>query len=146
MINIIQNESIFESNCQAIVNPVNCIGVMGAGLAKAFKTKYPNNFIHYKRMCDKNLLRLGTCYTFKENEKLIVNFPTKNHFNDLSSYQYISLGLDALIRHCEFYKISSIAIPALGCGLGKLRFDRVLDIISAKLSSLNIQIDVYEPY
>ena len=145
MIKLIQNGDIFESGCQAIVNPVNCVGVMGAGLAKKFKANYPNNFENYKSICNKNLLKIGTCFTTKEKDKLIVNFPTKKHFSDLSSYNDISDGLDALIRHIERFQITSIAIPALGCGLGKLRFDRVLNLLTFKLGLLNIQVDVYEP-
>ena len=137
---------IFNSSVDALVNPVNCVGVMGAGLAKDFKEKYPDNYIHYKNICDKNLLKIGTCFSYCENGKYIVNFPTKEHFNQASEYSHIEAGLDALVRHIQKYNIKSIAIPPLGCGLGGLDKKIVKQlIIKYLLKNLesNILVELY---
>lgn len=70
---------ILESDSQALVNAVNCVGIMGAGLAKQFKTKYPNMYKHYKDSCNKGYLSIGKLCCFKEKNKIIINFPTKIH-------------------------------------------------------------------
>lgn len=127
---------IFKSKAFAIVNPVNCVGVMGKGLALQFKKNYPQNYLEYKKHCDSGSLEIGKCFSFFENNKLIVNFPTKNHWKDQSTYSYIKLGLIALERHIEHYKIESIAIPKLGCGLGGLNFAIVKPMIVETLSKL----------
>jgi O-acetyl-ADP-ribose deacetylase (regulator of RNase III) len=145
MINLIYNGNIFNSTCEALVNPVNCVGIMGAGLAKVFKSKYPSNFEKYKSACDANTLKVGTCLTTYENGKYIINFPTKIHYSEESEYSYISDGLDALIRHCNHYQIKSVAIPAIGCGLGGLSFGKVLRMIECKLQFLDLNIEVFKP-
>lgn len=129
-------KDIFTSEMQALVNPVNCVGVMGAGLALQFKHRYPQNFIEYKNCCDQNLLKIGTCLTTFENGKYIINFPTKLHWKDPSEYRYIQLGLKALVRHIKHYNIASIAVPKLGAGLGGLQGSMVEQMIVHALSSL----------
>ncbi len=137
------DQNIFTSKAQALVNPVNCVGVMGAGLAKQFKQKYPNNFNRYHDICKSELLTIGKCLTVAEAGKLIVNFPTKDHWQNDSKIEYILEGMKALLRHIEKYKIESIAIPALGCGLGKLDKDQVRLIIENSLKDLNIEVELY---
>lgn len=136
------DKDIFESVCICIVNPVNCVGVMGKGLAKQFKTRYPTNFIKYKHACDEGLLLPGKCLTVLDREKYIMNFPTKLDFRNPSMYEYIETGMDALIRHILHFHINSIAIPPLGCGLGGLNYISVKSIIIQKLNSSNLPEDL----
>ncbi len=138
-----QNCNIFDSRCQAIVNPVNCVGIMGAGLAKQFKLRYPLNFNKYQSVCNSGLLQIGKCYTVEETGVLIINFPTKNHWKNPSQLNFISLGMDALIKHIDKFKIKSIAIPALGCGLGGLEPESVKQIIIDKLKPIDIEVELY---
>lgn len=112
---------ILESDSQALVNAVNCVGIMGAGLAKQFKTKYPNMYKHYKDSCNKGYLSIGKLCCFKEKNKIIINFPTKIHWKNSSQLSFIDKGLDALILAIYKYDIKSISIPMLGCGLGQLK-------------------------
>lgn len=142
---IFKRGDIFASTAQAIVNPVNCVGIMGAGLAKECKKRYPMNFIHYEKMCKSKLLQIGKCLTVLENNKLIVNFPTKEHWRNPSKYEYIESGLQALIKHVVHYQIKSIAIPALGCGLGGLEFDVVKQLIQTTVSKLDLEVELYLP-
>lgn len=136
---------IFDSECEAIVNPVNCVGVMGKGLAKQFKEKFPENFQRYKQCCDSKQLTIGRCLTVSEAGKLIINFPTKDHYKYPSQEAYIEQGLDALVRHISHFKIKSIAIPPLGCGLGGLDYRVVKNMIINGLKSLDIQLELYLP-
>ena len=89
-ITIIENRNIFDSHCQVLVNPINCVGVMSKGIALEMKNKYPEMFLKYKELCDKNLLDIGKLWLYKiSEEKQILNFPTKKDWKDLSHYKYI---------------------------------------------------------
>jgi O-acetyl-ADP-ribose deacetylase (regulator of RNase III) len=141
---------IFKEEVEAIVNPVNCVGVMGRGLALEFKKRFPENFKMYKESCligdvipGRMLVTFGGCvkpYIF------IINFPTKRHWKDLSCLEDISLGLDRLRLGLINNEVKSIAIPALGCGLGSLKWWVVKELISSKLNNLDVNIVVFEPY
>ena len=82
MIEFKYNEDIFKTECEVIVNTVNCIGVMGKGIALQVKTKYPEVFKRYKNICDKNMLKPGLLQIVKTNNKTILNFPTKMHWKN----------------------------------------------------------------
>lgn len=137
--------NIFNSDCSALVNPVNTVGVMGAGLAKQFKIKYPVNYFKYVNSCNNNNHKLvvGTCLTTIEQGKYIINVPTKIHYKDPSTYEIIQQSLDALVKHIIRFNITSIAIPKLGCGLGGLDFNIVKVLIMKKLKSLDITVELY---
>ena len=125
--------NIFEADTQGIVNPVNCVGVMGAGLAKRFKEFYPDMFQQYKTACDTKQLVPGPifvwvldAYDITPREMLyIFNFPTKFHWRDSSKMEYIRKGIAALIIAMGEHEVNSIAIPAIGCGLGGLKWEEV---------------------
>lgn len=114
--------SIFDSNAEAIVNAVNCVGVMGAGLAKAFKDKFPHMNEQYELKCKLGILRPGVMdlYVVNSDPKYVINFPTKDDWRDPSELVYINTGKYALMNTVREWQINSVAIPALGCGLGGL--------------------------
>lgn len=119
----IKQENLFVQQVEALVNPVNCVGKMGKGVALEFKQKYPENYEQYKRACNQGqvlIRRMLVVETGLEIPKYIINFPTKIHWRSPSQLEYIEQGLDDLVRKIEEYKITSIAIPALGCGNGNL--------------------------
>jgi O-acetyl-ADP-ribose deacetylase (regulator of RNase III) len=129
--------SIFDCGAQALVNPVNCVGVMGGGLAKAFAIEFPDMEEDYIRCCTKGLLEPGSLHTYYSNlrnQPMVINFPTKDDWIHPSEYEYITSGMKALITLVEKFTIRSVAIPALGCGLGGLRWDRVKSIIDLNIS------------
>lgn len=144
-------KDIFNTKCEAIVNPVNIVGVMGAGFAAIIKKKYPSVFDSYLNACKNKSLKIGTCLTVKTDNQYIINFPTKSHWKDPSKIEYIESGLEALKRHIIHYNISSIAIPALGSGLGGLNWLDVKNLINIKLKDLklnngnNVLIEIYDP-
>ena len=150
MIEIIQKGDLLKSDAEALVNTVNCVGVMGRGIALQFKKKFPDNFAAYKRACDANELTLGNVLVFDTGEmfnpRYIINFPTKNHWRAKSRIEDIATGLEALVRAVNDRKISSIAIPPLGCGLGGLDWADVRPMIVRAFEELpDVQALVFEP-
>jgi O-acetyl-ADP-ribose deacetylase (regulator of RNase III) len=124
---------LFEEDAEALVNAVNCVGVMGGGIALAFKGRYPRMFEDYAATCRAGALRPGALHVFEEANRLIINFPTKDHFRNLSTLAYIRSGLVALEDLARSRRLSSIAMPALGCGLGGLRLRDVRPLIGGEL-------------
>ncbi|WP_416326804.1 macro domain-containing protein [[Eubacterium] hominis] len=139
--------NIFESQMDVLVNTVNCVGVMGKGIAKTFKTNYPKMFDEYKSLCDKKLVTTGKLYPYLENEKVkVINFPTKQHWRSPSKLEYVISGLDWFVGNYKDLGIESIAFPPLGCGNGGLDWDVVGPIMYQKLYDLPIDIEVYAPF
>lgn len=137
---------LLSSDAQALVNTVNCEGYMGKGIAYQFKLKYPENNISYVKACKSGELRIGTIHYFFEQDKLIINFPTKNKWRENSKLDYIITGLNKLKELIIEKSIKSIAIPPLGSGNGGLVWSTVKTLIEENLSDLeNTQIFVYEP-
>jgi O-acetyl-ADP-ribose deacetylase (regulator of RNase III) len=142
--------NILESSAQALINTVNTLGVMGKGIALQFKNAFPNNYRAYADACKKEEVFTGKLFVTKDRnlalgEKIIINFPTKEDWRKPSEYSFIDSGLTDLIKVIEEYQIKSIAIPPLGAGNGGLKWEKVKQIIEEKLSTLNIEIFVYEP-
>ena len=145
MINFVKGD-ILLSNDEAIINPVNIVGVMGKGLALQFKEKYPLNFKLYHNACKNNKVQIGKMSATRENNKIIINFPTKKHWRNPSKIEYINSGLDSLILLIQQNNIKSVSIPPLGCGCGGLNWNDVKQLIIQKLSILdNVIINIYEP-
>lgn len=138
--------NIFESDAEALVNAVNTVGVMGKGIALEFKNRYPVNYEMYKAACENKMLKTGMVLAVRESDgKTIINFPTKAHWKDASKYEYIIEGLKSLSHKIEEFKLNSIAMPALGCGLGGLKWANVRSLIVCELGRSNADIYVYEP-
>lgn len=139
--------NIFDSEMDVLVNTVNCVGVMGKGIAKDFKDKYPLMFKEYKKECDAHHLKTGVLYPYYENgEVKIINFPTKQHWHSPSKLSYIVDGLQWFVDNYESMDIKSIAFPALGCGNGGLSWDSVGPLMYQTLKPLPITIEIYAPY
>ena len=124
---------------------MNCVGVMGAGLAKAFKAKYPSIMKPYKAVCDRGLLKIGNLQIIKAGNRNILNFPTKEHWNKPSEIEYIEKGLDKFLSMYKEKGISSIAFPKLGAGLGGLDWEReVKPLLVSKLTDIDIPVEIWE--
>jgi len=139
--------NILESSAEALVNTVNCEGYMGKGLAYQFKKKFPETNKSYIEACKKRELKPGKLHTFKEDGKIIINFPTKNKWREKSKIIYIEEGMRALNDFIIKENIKSIAIPPLGSGNGGLKWEEVKQIILqyAYTISKNVDIEIYEP-
>jgi O-acetyl-ADP-ribose deacetylase (regulator of RNase III) len=150
MIRFIRGD-IFDTDVEVLVNPVNTVGTMGAGLARKFKKLYPLNFSLYREACGRNEVHIGRMFVISVPEspkfalRWIVNFPTKYLWSEPSELPWIVEGLKDLRTFLIDNDIKSIAIPALGCGLGGLKWDLVKQVIISELSSLETLILVFEP-
>lgn len=138
---------IFESEMKTLVNTINCVGVMGKGIAKIYKDRYPKMFEEYKDMCTKKLIHTGYLYPYYEDNSVkILNFPTKQHWRSPSKLEYIQEGLNWFIQNYERLKITSIAFPTLGCGNGGLDWETVGPLMYQSLKDLPIDIEIYAPF
>jgi O-acetyl-ADP-ribose deacetylase (regulator of RNase III) len=117
----ITNKSVFNVDAQVIVNAVNTVGVMGAGLALEFKLRYPNMYQDYYERCAKGQVELGKPYLYEN----VLNFPTKDHWKTPSKTEWIDQGLHHFVRNYENLGIKSIAFPKLGCGRGGLDWVKI---------------------
>ncbi len=142
MIKYIEGD-IFNTPAQVIVNTVNTVGVMGKGIALEFKKRYPEMFDTYKKMCEKNLLKIGKLAIFYGLDHWILLFPTKVNWRYPSKIEYIEKGLEKFVKIYAEKNISSIAFPKLGCGNGELNWADVKILMEKYLTSLPIDIYVY---
>lgn len=142
--------NIFESKA-VLTNTVNCVGVMGKGLALKFKIRYPEMYLDYERKCRSRSVKPGIPYVWRPGTEdninpEIINFPTKNHWRDPSQLKWIVQGLEIILYSYKEWKMDYIAIPPLGCGLGGLRWTAVYPVICEKLGGINdLKIDIYAP-
>lgn len=138
---------LFESDAYALVNAVNCEGVMGKGIAYQFKERYPYNFKAYRDACKIGVLNPGKLFSCEENGKLIINFPTKDKWREPSRMSYIDAGLSALAVLIRDRGIPSVAIPPLGAGNGGLVWRDVRELMEKRLYSVSqsVDIEIYEP-
>jgi len=149
MIRFVQGD-LLQADAEALVNPVNCVGVMGKGLALQFKNAFPANFKAYAVACERGDVQPGRMFVFETRQRrrpqLIVNFPTKRHWRDRSRLEDIRTGLDALVREIWTRNIGSIAIPALGSGLGGLKWAEVRPLVERALQAVpDVEALVFEP-
>lgn len=146
MIQVIMGD-MFESKAQTIVNTVNCVGVMGKGIALEFKNRFPDMFEDYVKRCEAKQVHLGQPYLFKRLlPPWILNFPTKEHWRSVSRLQDITEGLRYLRLHYQEWGITSLAVPPLGCGQGQLEWGVVGPTLYRYLKDLDIPIELYAPY
>jgi O-acetyl-ADP-ribose deacetylase (regulator of RNase III) len=138
---------LFASQAQTRVNTVNCVGVMGKGVAQEFKKRYPAMFEDYAERCRRNQVRLGEPYLYRDpSGVLIVNFPTKDHWRSPARLADVERGLDYFVNHYAEWGITSAAFPPLGCGNGGLSWEQVGPLMFGKLRHLDLDIEVYAPY
>lgn len=145
-----KNGDILKENAEALVNTVNCVGVMGRGIALQFKNTFPDNFKEYAIACKKKEVQPGKMLVHTtgrtHNHKYIINFPTKRHWRGKSRMEDIESGLKALVETVHEHNISSIAIPPLGSGLGGLDWKEVrLHIVAAMEQLKDVRVVVFEP-
>ena len=134
MVKVIRGETIFDSNAQTLVNTINCVGVMGKGIALEFKNRYPAMFDKYKSFCDKGVFKPGVLWIYKaEDGTWVLNFPTKIDWRNPSKIEYIEEGLKKFVEIWEEKGIKSIAFPLLGCSNGGLDPEEVIPLMKKYL-------------
>ncbi len=142
--------NILADDAEALVNTVNCVGIMGRGIALQFKNAFPENFRAYEQACKRQEVQPGRMFVFENdrltNPRYIINFPTKRHWRGKSRMEDIDAGLVALVDDIKTRDIHSIAIPPLGSGLGGLDWADVRPRIERALSGLkDLRAVIYEP-
>ena len=141
--------NLLEENIEALVNTVNCVGVMGKGIALQFKQAFPENFKQYKKACDAKQVQPGQMFTTSTDKlfpRYIINFPTKDHWKGKSKIEDIESGLKALVKEVKKLNIKSIAIPPLGCGNGGLNWEVVKPmIVNACTEFPDVRVVIFEP-
>lgn len=141
---IYRRTSIFESPAQTLVNTVNCVGVMGKGLAHAFKEREPEMFKAYKLICDQKALVPGKLWLWRGRGSWILNFPTKVHWRNPSKLEWIEQGLAKFVSDYPEQGITEISFSQLGCGNGNLEWDDVRPMMEHYLSKVNIPVYIHD--
>ncbi|AEG15150.1 Appr-1-p processing domain protein [Desulfofundulus kuznetsovii DSM 6115] len=141
---------ILQAEAEALVNTVNCVGVMGRGIALQFKNAFPENFKAYVAACRRGEVQPGRMFVFDTGRltwpRYIINFPTKRHWRNKSRIEDIEAGLTALVKELRERNIRSVAIPPLGSGLGGLDWKEVRPLVERALATLpNVDVQVFEP-
>lgn len=149
MVRYVQGD-VLKAETDALVNTVNCVGVMGRGIALQFKKAFPDNFKAYAAACKRKEVRPGRMFVYETGQlagpRYIINFPTKVHWRGKSRLDYIESGLEALVAEISRRGIRSIAIPPLGSGLGGLAWTEVRPLIDRALAEVpEVDAEVYEP-
>jgi len=139
--------NILESEAQTLINTVNCVGIMGKGIALEFKKQFPEMFDDYSARCNRKELKPGIPYLYKTLfPPQIINFPTKGHWRAASQIDDVARGLQVIVKQFEEWGVSSLAVPPLGCGNGQLLWTSVGPLIFRYLKDLPIPVELYAPY
>lgn len=138
---------LFASGAQTFVNTVNCVGVMGKGVALEFKRRFPEMYEDYVARCNRREVRLGQPYLFRYlTQPWVLNFPTKGHWRSVTKLDDIERGLRYLIERYEAWGITSLAVPPLGCGNGQLEWRIVGPTLYRYLSEIKVPVTLYAPH
>ncbi|MCT7981338.1 macro domain-containing protein [Laspinema olomoucense] len=135
--------NLFTSHCQTLVNTVNCVGVMGAGIALEFRLRYPKMYSSYVELCKKNLLDVGQLWLYKSSRRWVLNFPTKKHWKNPSQVKFLELGLQKFVDTYRQKEITSIAFPLLGTQHGGIPQKKSLEIMKFYLGQCDLPIEIY---
>ncbi len=140
--------NIFASDCQTLVNTINCDGVMGAGIALEFKLRLPAMFEQYVEHCQKGRIDIGKLWIYKppvdaKEQRWVLNFPTKLHWKNPSKIEYLEEGLAKFVDVYRSRGVKSIAFPVLGSKNGGLDEERSLSVMQKYLTKCDITIEIY---
>ena len=139
--------NMFECKMTTLVNTVNCVGVMGKGIAQVVKKRYPQMFEDYVRRCRSKQVRLGEPYHYSDLTGIsIVNFPTKGHWRSTTRVSDVRAGLKFFVGHIREWEVESVAFPPLGCGNGGLEWKQVGPLMYSNLKGLDIPVEIYAPF
>lgn len=141
---LVRKGNIFSSRCQTIVNTVNCVGIMGAGIALECRLRYPLMFAQYAQLCADEKIDIGRLWIYRAPERWVLNFPTKKHWRYPSRAEYLHLGLQKFVDTYQARGIASVAFPLLGAQNGGLRAEESLALMLHYLGQCSIPVEIYE--
>ena len=138
---------LLESDAQALVNTVNCVGVMGKGIAAQFKKRFPEMFEDYLARCEAGEVRPGEPYLYQATlmPPWVVNFPTKQHWRGRSRFEWVRQGVERLEHQLPEWGVESIAVPPLGCGHGGLDWREVGPFLTETFERWAVRVELYAP-
>jgi O-acetyl-ADP-ribose deacetylase (regulator of RNase III) len=136
--------NIFTTQCQTLVNTINCVGVMGAGIALECRLRYPSMYSRYVTLCKEDKIDIGLLWLFKNSNKWVLNFPTKKHWKAPSEESFLHAGLQKFVQTYCARGVTSIAFPLLGADRGGIAPSKSLEIMTQYLSPLDIDVEIYE--
>lgn len=135
--------NIFTSKCQTLVNTVNCVGVMGAGIALECRLRYPDMHDKYVELCGEKKIDIGILWIYKSPDRWILNFPTKMHWKFPSKKNYLRAGLDKFLNTYQERGVESIAFPLLGADKGGIPQEESLDLMTSYLEKASLKVEIY---
>lgn len=135
--------NIFRSDAQTCVNTINCVGVMGAGIAFEYRLRYPDMFQQYRLLCEQGQIGIGKLWIYKAVDRWVLNFPTKKHWRYPSKEDFLHAGLEKFMSTYKSRGISSVAFPLLGAQMGGLSAERSLEIMLHHLRPCAIPVEIY---
>ena len=138
------DSSVFQSPAQTLVNTVNVVGVMGKGVAKEFKARYPDMFSEYRELCRSGALTVGKLHIWRSDSRWVLNFPTKTTWKLPSRIEYIEAGLAKFVSSYKDLGITSASFPPLGCGNGNLKWPDVRPIMERYLDEVSIPVYIHD--
>jgi O-acetyl-ADP-ribose deacetylase (regulator of RNase III) len=142
----VRTGDLFASGADTLVNPVNTTGVMGAGLAAEFRRRFPDLDGDYRHRCAAGQLRLGQPYLYRTAAGIqVINFPTKGQWRQPSQLADLDQGLSYLAAHADQWQLGSLAVPALGAGLGGLAWEQTGPLLYRHLHHLGVPVLLYAP-
>lgn len=138
--------NLFNSSCQTLINTVNCVGVMGKGIALVYRLRYPHLFTEYQRKCQNHEIQVGNLWLYHgaANTPGVLNFPTKTHWKLPSKLEYIELGLQFFQQNYQALNITSVAFPLLGAHNGGLSPQVVRGVMEKYLTDCSLTVEIYE--
>jgi len=134
---------LLQSKSHALINTVNCVGVMGKGIALCFRRSYPDMYQRYRRVCEKRLLKPTHILPIQQGNRLILNLAVKDHWRHPSRYEWVEGCLSKFASNYERLNITSAAFPWIGAQNGQLDFNRVRNLMLQYLEPLPIPIQLY---
>ena len=135
--------NIFTTKADVIVNTVNCVGVMGAGIAYEFRLRYADMYNRYVELCDTKAIEIGKLWIYSADDKRVLNFPTKHHWKYPTKEEYLHKGLQKFVDTYRQKGIKSIAFPLLGAQKGGLSEEKSISIMKKYLSQCDIDIEIW---
>lgn len=135
--------NLFTSSCQTIVNTVNCVGVMGAGIALECRFRYPEMFERYVQLCEAGQIEIGKLWIYKA-DRWILNFPTKKHWKYPSKIEFLEAGLEKFVNTYKERGIESIAFPLLGADKGGIPPNESLAVMQSYLDNVSVPVEIYQ--
>ena len=135
---------LFSTDIKVMCHGANTVGLMGAGIAKEFKIRFPKMFVEYQKLCRSGQFILGECFFYETIDgRFIGNLATQDNVGPCASFDGIARSLQKLFKECLARGQTSVAMPRIGCGIGGLNWTDVRNLIEKISNQFNMNVVVY---